>query len=254
MHRKLVLVRPTPYNAASSWIRPAQICVRSRAASLIITPFNDTTADPNIRGFLHAPDAANGDGIVLTHGAGSNCQAKLLVDMANVFAASGFTVLRIDLPFRQTRRYGPPFPSAAGKDRDGIRRALALLRSKVNGRVFGAGHSYGGRQTTILMSEEPQLADGLLLLSYPLHPPQKPTELRTSHFPKLAKPAFFVHGTRDPFGSISEMNVALELISGPHMLMKMDGAGHDLHSKDTSENYSRIVGEFQQFVDSIESA
>lgn len=220
----------------------------------MITAFNDSNGDPNIRGFLHSPESASGDGVVLTHGAGSNCESTLLVDMANALATSGCTVLRIDLPFRQARRYGPPFPSSAGKDRDGIRRALTLLRSKVKGRVFGGGHSYGGRQTTILVSEEPQLADGLLLLSYPLHPPRKPTELRTSHFPKLAKPAFFVHGTRDPFGSVAEMNAGLELISGPHRLIEMDAAGHDLKNKGTSDNCVGIVREFQKFIDSVTAA
>jgi len=74
--------------------------------------------------------------------------------------------------------------------------------------VFLGGHSYGGRQTSMLIAEEPGLADGLLLLSYPLHPPRKPGELRTKHFPELRKAAFFVHGTRDPFGTIKEMKAA----------------------------------------------
>ena len=49
----------------------------------------------------------------------------------------------------------------------------------------------------------------LLLLSYPLHPPRKLAELRTKHFPKLTRPAFFVHGTRDPFGKAGEVADAI---------------------------------------------
>jgi hypothetical protein len=217
------------------------------------TAFTDLEGEPGVRGFLHLPSRANGDGFVLTHGAGSNCRSELLVQMADALVTSGFAVLRIDLPFRQARPHGPPFPGGAKGDRDGLRRALAVLQSRVSGRVFVGGHSYGGRQSTILVSKEPQVAEGLLLLSYPLHPPQKPAQLRTAHFPKITKRAFFVHGTRDPFGSIAEMKAALELIPGRHTIMEVDGAGHELLSKTRSgrspaDLLSRIAEGFQAFV------
>ena len=220
----------------------------------MITSFNDTGGEPAVRGFLHAPDTPNGDGIVLAHGAGSNCQSKSLVEMAHALSAIGFEVLRIDLPFRQARPHGPPFPSGAAKDREGIRRALTLMRAKVRGRVFAGGHSYGGRQTTILASEEPGEADGLLLLSYPLHPPGKPNQLRTEHFSKLTKPAFFIHGARDPFATTDEMKTALTLLSAPHKLMEVEGAGHDLKPKKGSGDlYNRIATGFRDFIDSPRS-
>jgi uncharacterized protein len=201
------------------------------------------------------PSRANGDGFVLTHGAGANCESKLLVEMADALATSGFTVLRCDLPFRQARPHGPPLPGGAKGDRDGLRRALAVLQSRVSGRVFLGGHSYGGRQSTILVSEEQQAAEGLLLLSYPLHPPQKPAQLRTAHFPKVTKPAFFVHGTRDPFGSIAEMKDALELIPDRHTLMEVDGAGHELLPKKSATDLpSRIADAFQAFIELRRSA
>ena len=52
----------------------------------------------------------------------------------------------------------------------------------------------------MLAADEPAAVDGLLLFSYPLHPPGKPERLRTEHFPRLAVPALFVQGTADPFG------------------------------------------------------
>ena len=55
----------------------------------------------------------------------------------------------------------------------------------------------------------PNLFPDLLLLSYPLHPPRKPDQLRTQHLPNLRTPSLFVHGTRDPFGSIKEMEKAI---------------------------------------------
>jgi predicted alpha/beta-hydrolase family hydrolase len=300
----------------------------------MFTPFVDLAAKPGIRGFLHEPEQPGGDVVVLSHGAGADCQSKLLVEMSEALAAAGFTVLRLDLPFRQLRPHGPPPPGSAARDQDGLRRAVEAMTEKrksrrdagateidkavmkedggvnpllhrqagtlgtkiriyteghrgtegtekrksrrdaggtkiekavteeddgVNpplheeetgaGRIFLGGHSYGGRQATLLVAEEPGLVDGLLLLSYPLHPPKKPAELRTRHFPKLSRPAFFVHGTRDGFGSIAEMKAALELIPGPHALFEIDGAGHDLLGKKTGgELPGRIVKEFQAFM------
>jgi predicted alpha/beta-hydrolase family hydrolase len=214
--------------------------------------FEDFNGDPAIQGWLHKPARPTGKAVVLTHGAGADCQSKLLVEMSNAFAESGFTVLRFDLPFRRERRHGPPSPSGAAQDRDGLRRAVSIMRGQKNIQVFLGGHSYGGRQASMLVSEEPQLADGLLLLSYPLHPPRKPNQLRTSHFPKLTTPTFFVHGTRDPFGTTAEMNSALELIPGSHAMFEVDGAGHDLLPKGIdNELPSRVVSEFKMFLKTV---
>lgn len=217
------------------------------------TPFVDLAGDPPVRGFLHSPSQPDGRAIVLTHGAGANCQSKLLIEMCDAFAESGFTALRFDLPFRLERPHGPPRPGSAARDRDGLRRAVALMKEKARGPIFLGGHSYGGRQATILVSEDPQSVDGLLLLSYPLHPPQKPPQLRTSHFPKLSKPAFFVHGTRDPFGTIQEMNSALKMIPGAHALCEVEGAGHDLLLKKMlGQLPALVVKEFQSFLKKAE--
>src|SRR6478752_10359352 len=213
-----------------------------------IQEFSDLTADPPVRGFLHEPVRAKGEALVLTHGAGANCQSKLLIALATAFTGAGYLVLRCDLPFRQSRPHGPPFPAMAARDREGLRRAVDVLRSKTSGRIFLGGHSYGGRQGSMLAAEQAQLISGLLLLSYPLHPPRKPAELRTAHFPQLKTPSLFVHGGRDPFGSHDEMKTALALIPAQTMLMEIEGAGHELLGKKTEENLpSRIVQAFQEF-------
>lgn len=210
--------------------------------------FSDSSTEPAVRGFLNVPAHPNGDAIVLTHGAGANCQSKLLVAMSEAFADAGYLVLRCDLPFRQSRPHGPPFPAMAARDREGLRRAEEILRGKTAGRIFLGGHSYGGRQGTMLAAEHPQVAAGLLLLSYPLHPPRKPAELRTGHFPKLHTPALFVHGGRDPFGSHDEMKASLKLIPARTMLLEVEGAGHELLGKKANEDLpSRTVQAFREF-------
>jgi uncharacterized protein len=210
--------------------------------------YSNLAVEPPIRGFLHEPAQPNGHALALTHGAGANCQSKLLTAVAEAFADAGFLVLRFDLPFRQLRPHGPPFPAMAPRDREGLGRAVAVLRAKVSGKVFLGGHSYGGRQASMLAADQPDLAAGLLLLSYPLHPPRKPLELRTAHFPRLKTPALFVHGSRDPFGSHEEMRSALALLPARNMLLEIDGAGHDLLGKKAHEDLPvRIVEALREF-------
>lgn len=210
--------------------------------------FSDLSAEPAIRGFLHEPAQPNGDALVLTHGAGANCQSKLLTALADAFSNAGYLILRCDLPFRQSRPNGPPFPAMAARDREGLRRAVDVLRSKTPGRIFLGGHSYGGRQGSMLATEQPQFLAGLLLLSYPLHPPRKFDQLRTAHFPRLNTAALFVHGGRDPFGSHDEMKSTLQLIPAQTSLLEVEGAGHELLGKKAQEDLpARIVQAFQNF-------
>lgn len=194
-----------------------------------ITELNRSCDDgANVRGFLHRPSGESLGGIVLTHGAGGNAKGALLVALATTFAEDGFTVLRCDLPFRQAKPSGPPSPSNAARDQMGLRCAANVLREVAPGRIFLGGQSYGGRQATLLAAADESVCNGLLLLSYPLHPPGKPERLRTDHFPKLRNPALFVQGTSDPFGAVAEMESALKLIAASHEHMVIEGAGHDL--------------------------
>ena len=80
-------------------------------------------------------------------------------------------------------------------------------------------------------ASEHDLVSGLLLLSYPLHPPRKPEQFRVQHLPNLRTPCLFVQGTRDPFATVEEMKKALELIPAKTELLTVEGGGHDLGFK-----------------------
>jgi len=188
----------------------------------------EAVAGDGLRGVLHQPAKPDGSALALTHGAGSDFQSPLLVDVAGALAAAGTMVLRYDLPYRQQGRKSPPLPAAQFRDREGVARAVEFLRSRAAGPIIAGGHSYGGRQTAMAAAEHPGLADALLLLSYPLHPPDHPEKPRTSFFPDWRTPALFVHGTRDPFGGIEEIRDALRLIPARVELLTVEGAAHDL--------------------------
>ena len=181
----------------------------------------------DVRGILHRPENPSGAVFALTHGAGTNCQAPLLASIARAFAGAGYLTLRYDLPFRKMGH--PPMPAQAARDREGVAAAIAVLRKlSPGGRVLAGGHSYGGRQTAMAAAENPALADELLLFSYPLHPPAKPAQLRTTFFPELRTPARFVSGSKDPFGTVEEFREALRLIPARTELIVIEGSGHDL--------------------------
>ena len=102
----------------------------------------------------------------------------------------------------------------------------------------------------MLCAQEPGLVAGLLLLSYPLHPPRRPQQQRTEHFPDLHTPTLFVHGTRDPFGSIEELARAIKMIPAKTGLLTVEGAGHDLgfkQKRESEELPQRIYSEFLLF-------
>jgi predicted alpha/beta-hydrolase family hydrolase len=191
-------------------------------------PESRAFAEGSVSGFLHEPAAPNGIGVVLTHGAGGNSRAPLLVAAAEAFCATGCHVLRIDLPFRQRRPTGPPTPARAAEDRAGLKAAVTAMRGLVAGAIVLGGQSYGGRQATMLAADEPGVAAALLLFSYPLHPPAKPERLRTEHFSRLTVPCVFVQGTADPFGGPEELQPAIAAIPAATRLIPVAGAGHDL--------------------------
>jgi len=195
-----------------------------------------------VRGTLHRASDSSGDFLVLTHGAGGDANAALLVALAQTFASAGISVLRCDLPFRQRRPQGPPSPANAKEDQEGLRRAVTLMKDQLPGRAFLAGSSYGGRQASLLLAMHPQLIEGLVLLSNPLHPPGKPAQLRTAHFSELRTPSLFVSGTKDVFGTIEELEAAIKLISARTELVQIDGASHGLSKKGGAEGVASFVG------------
>jgi len=121
------------------------------------------------------------------------------------------------------------------------------MREQFAGRAFLGGSSYGGRQASLVAAAHPGLVEGLLLLSYPLHPPGKPVQLRTAHFSELRTPALFVSGTKDAFGSIAELKAAITLIPARTALAEIDGAAHGLSTPGSGHNVPGIVR--QRFLD-----
>lgn len=176
----------------------------------------------------HVPANPTGEGLALTHGAGGDLRSSLLIAIGDAFAQAGIYVIRFNLAYRKAKQGGPPSPSGAAKDRESIREAILALRKKAPGRIYLAGQSYGGRQASMLVAETPAVADALALFSYPLHPPGKPQQLRTEHFPNIRTQTIIIHGSRDPFASAEELEAARKLIPAHTEVYELPKAGHEL--------------------------
>lgn len=89
----------------------------------------------------------------------------------------------------------------------------------------------GGRMCSTAVADG-EVAAGLILVSYPLHPPGRPERLRIDHFARLSCPCLFVSGTKDPFGTPDELETASAAIPGAVTHHWIDGKGHDLRGAD----------------------
>ena len=169
------------------------------------------------------------DGLVLTHGAGGDRDQHTLVALAEGLAP--LAVERINFPYRNQGRRPP----------DRAPKLLAFLREEIpaiaarlgtdTGRLVLGGRSMGGRMCSMAVAEGMPAA-GLVLLSYPLHPPKKPENLRTAHFPEIDVPCLFISGDRDPFGSPEEFDRHLPAIKGPVTVVWLEGERHDPRKAD----------------------
>jgi len=152
------------------------------------------------------------EAMLLAPGAGASSDHHTLLALEE--AVAPLPVRRMDFPYRLAGRKAPDRPPVL---LEAVRGALADLCSEVGttpDRVMLGGRSMGGRICSMVVAEDGPAA-GLVLLSYPLHPPGKPDRLRTEHFGALEVPCLFICGEKDPFGTPAELKKATKTIPGP---------------------------------------
>jgi predicted alpha/beta-hydrolase family hydrolase len=180
---------------------------------------------------------ASAGGLLLAPGAGADRDHHTLRAIDDGLAGKP-PVLRVDFPYRIAGKRAPDkAPVAIAHLREEAAGFVAARRIRANRLVLG-GRSYGGRMCSMAVAEGLPAA-GLVLLSYPLHPPGKPEKLRVEHFPALDLPCLFVSGRSDPFGSPEELERETAAIPGPVELVWLTG-GHDPRGKD--DQIAEIVG------------
>ena len=162
-------------------------------------------------------------GLLLYPGAGGGAGQHTLVALQDGLA----------VPVRRTefgyRREGRRFPDRAPKLIAQVRAEAVAFAAELGtttaGLVLG-GRSMGGRMCSMAVAESLPAA-GLVLLSYPLHPPDKPDKLRVEHFGAIDVPVLFVGGDRDPFGAPEEFAAHIGAIGGAVTVHWLEGQRHN---------------------------
>jgi uncharacterized protein len=169
------------------------------------------------------------EGMLLFPGAGSNRDHSSLVALEEALAP--LPVVRADFPYRREGRKAPDRPPKlmAAVYREAT--DLKLSHEVAPDALVLGGRSMGGRICSLVVADGLPAA-GLVLISYPLHPPGKPENLRIDHFPRLDVPCLFVCGTRDPFGTPAELEEHTAAIPGPVTHVWIDGGRHELKGAD----------------------
>ncbi len=152
-------------------------------------------------------------GFLVTPGASADRDNRTLVALD---AGLDIPVERITIRSRAVRKVHDQLREdmAAFADRLGVEPSELVI----------GGRSFGGRMCSLLAAAEP--VAGLVLLSYPLHPPGKPDQLRVEHFAEIEVPVLFVSGTKDPFATPDELEEHAGAIPGPVEFHWLDGEPH----------------------------
>ena len=170
-------------------------------------------------------------GFLLFHGAGSDRDQSTLVAVEGAVhdAHPKVATARVNFPYRD--RPGRRPPDRAPVLLQAVRDAAATVP---RGPIVLGGRSMGGRICSMVVGDEtePLAAGGLVLISYPLHPPGKPDRLRVEHFPRLHVPCLFVHGTSDAFGAPDELTEWTATIPGPVEHVWIERGTHELRGAD----------------------
>jgi predicted alpha/beta-hydrolase family hydrolase len=176
--------------------------------------------------------------ILLAHGAGAAMDSPSMTAMAGSLAGAGFRVARYECDYMASRRRSPKRKPPPRADTLGPEYIAAVAALKARGPLIIGGKSMGGRVASMVADElhAAGRVAGLLCLGYPFHPPDKPSQLRTSHLAGLKTPALIVQGTRDPFGTREEV-AAYELSRAIKVLWLEDG-DHDLRPRKSVSGFS----------------
>jgi predicted alpha/beta-hydrolase family hydrolase len=171
---------------------------------------------------------SNPGALLLAPGAGADRTHHTLVAVTE--AVAPLPSERMDFPYRKAGKRAPDRAPVAVAAVVAEAEALVASAGIEPDRLVLGGRSFGGRMCSMAVADGLPAA-GLVLLSYPLHPPGKPANLRTEHFPQLRVPCLFVSGEKDPFGHPDEFDDAVAAIPGPVTQVWLPG-GHDPRNAD----------------------
>jgi uncharacterized protein len=191
---------------------------------------------------------ARSDALLLAHGAGAGQRHPFMVAFARGLSERGIDVMTFNFLYTdQKRRVPDRMPQLVACYRAVIAAARDQIQSAYE-RLFIGGKSMGGRAATHVAAEDPDLIiSGIVLLGYPLHPPGRPDQTRDAHLPNVRRPMLFVQGSRDTFGTPSELKPILGSLSPMPTLHTVHGGDHSFKvaGRDAQQKQDHVYAEVQ---------
>ncbi len=186
-----------------------------------------------------SPNPVGVAGVVLTPGSGGLADHPTLVAIEQRLVGHGISVLRYDFEYRRAGKRSPGRADRLVGEMVEVIEGFATELGVDTTAIVAGGRSMGGRVCS--MAAAGSLADprapkvaigGLVLLSYPLHPPGKPDRLRVDHWPNITVPTLFVSGNNDPFGLPATFDEHLGELNAPVSTVWLNGGAHDPKRQD----------------------
>jgi predicted alpha/beta-hydrolase family hydrolase len=189
--------------------------------------------------------------LILAHGAGAPQRHPFIVSFAQALSARGLDVLTFNFLYTERKRKAPDrMPQLVACYRAVIDAAREHAES-ARDRLFIGGKSMGGRAATHVAAEDATLAiHGIVLLGYPLHPPGRPEQPRDAHLPLVKRPMLFIQGSRDTFGTPSELKPVLASLSPLPTLHTVEGGDHSFAAggRDSKARQPAVYSEIQDTI------
>jgi hypothetical protein len=164
--------------------------------------------------------------LILGHGAGADQTSGFMVAFATALTERGIDVVTFNFLYSELRRR---IPDPNARLESCWRAVIETVRSRTSsnaGRLAIGGKSMGGRTASQVAAGEAQGLAGLVFLGYPLHPPGRPDRLRVAHLGDVKAPMLFVQGTRDPFGTPTELQPIISQLDPAADLFAVEGGDH----------------------------
>jgi predicted alpha/beta-hydrolase family hydrolase len=180
-------------------------------------------ADATSAVFEPALGLPSGALFVFAHGAGGHMADRGMLALTARLRGGGFGVVRFNFLYREKGR-GRPDPMPRLKECIAAVASHARREIAPRALILG-GRSMGGRVASMLAADGFP-CDGLLLLSYPLHPAGKPEELRDAHLAKIQVPVLCLNGTRDALCQRGLMERVVARLGKGWTMHWLEGADH----------------------------
>jgi uncharacterized protein len=202
-----------------------------------------------VAALVYPADGRAAGSLILAHGAGAGQLSTFIVAFARGIAALGIDVISFDFPYITHKRKipdkGPALEACYRAVIETVRREIDSARTF----LFVGGKSMGGRIATQAAAGDRDLpVAGLVLLGYPLHPPGRPAVLRAAHLPAIGRPMLFVQGSRDTFGTPSELGPILAGLSPPPTLHVVAGGDHSLRVSRDPQAQAAVYDDVQRTI------